>query len=245
MISWGWVGRSMSACCISTLNSLDFLGHLGMKEKRRRGKKLLHQGRNPGIISFAITGTWAFTHCFCAQPFLLLPFPHWCFHHAILLEATNLNGFTGKPLVFSLQVTTNYTSEGGIFCSPQASPFVIWNGSRFVLGRFGKGQKARIILKSFCNLPLLILVPEHWSAAACGEAPGTAWSLVANNCSPFPSTAIPAPQFLLSVVHGWSSLNKTIPFKFLLKTYFHCDYNLALIHHWGPGSSHWRSLMLI
>lgn len=91
-----------------------------------------------------------------------------------------------------------------------------------------------IILKSFHNLPLLISIPEHWSAAAaaCGGAPSTVQSLpVAKNCSPFSSTVIPAPRFLLSVVHGSSLLSKLIPFKFLLKTYFYCDYNLALIQH--------------
>lgn len=42
-------------------------------------------------------------------------------------------------------------------------------------------------------------------------------------------------------MHGWSSLNKLIPLKFLLKTCFYCNYNLALIQCWGPD---WRSLML-
>lgn len=201
-------------------------------------------GRNfcTTLESSPLPGTWAFPHCFCAQPFLLLAFPHCCSHHAILLEPLNLNGFTGNPSSFPFklpQIIPQWVAWVAFFFSPQASPFVIWSGSRFVLGRFGKGQKAGIILKSFCNLPLLSSIPKRWSAP--GGAPGTAWSLpFANNCSPFSSK----PQFLLSVVHGWSSFNKPIPFKFLLKTYFYCDYNLALIQHWGPGCSavigdHW------
>lgn len=71
-----------------------FLEHLRVEEKRRRGKKLLYF---PGIIFLTITGTWAFPHCFCARPFLLLAFPHCCSHHDILLEPLNLNGFTGNP----------------------------------------------------------------------------------------------------------------------------------------------------
>lgn len=43
-----------------------------------------------------------------------------------------------------------------------------------MLERFGKGQKDRVIVKSFCNLLLLIPLPKRWSAAACGGVPGTA-----------------------------------------------------------------------
>lgn len=90
-------------------------GTTGSGGKRRRRKKLMHF---PGIISFT-----HHQHAGLPTSLLCAALPPCFSHHTTLLEPEWPHR---KPFLFSLQVTTDYTSaDGWHFFFPRASPFVI------------------------------------------------------------------------------------------------------------------------
>lgn len=155
-----------------------------------------------------------------------------------VLQRCLINGFMGNPSSSPFRLPQFIPQWMGCNFFLKLSPSVIWSNSRFVLGRLGKDQKARVILRSSLYVPLLISALKHWSAPACAKAPGMLWFYaVANDCSLFSPTVTSVLQFLSSLVHSQSPLNRYIHFKSFLKTYSYCNHNMVLIWHWGPGCS--------
>lgn len=120
-----------------------------------------------------------------------------------VLQHCLINGFMGNPSSSPFRLPRFIPQWMGCNFFLKLSPSVIWSNSRFVLGRLGKDQKARVILRSSLYVPLLISALKHWSAPACAKAPGMLWFFtVATDCSLFSPTVTSVLQFLSSLMHN-------------------------------------------